>query len=137
MPPHQSGGQRPPELSTLVLRKLQSHLMEPKGITCRRLGPLFKLCNASGSGERWLTLVIAVRILHGQASQQVSQGQSTAQPPLTGTTNYAYCNKVSMESGLAVHPFRVDEIVVHPLRPSECTASCSARFSYELIQKAL
>jgi hypothetical protein len=137
MPPHQSGGQRPPELSTLVLRKLQSHLMEPKGITCRRLGPLFKLCNASGSGERWLTLVIAVRILHGQASQQVSQGQSTAQPPLTGTTNYAYCNKVSMESDLAVHPFRVDEIVVHPLRPSECTASCSARSSCELIQKAL
>jgi hypothetical protein len=42
-----------------------------------------------------------------------------------------------MESGLVVHPFRVDEIVEHPLQPSECTASCSTHFSYELIQKAL
>jgi hypothetical protein len=116
--PYQSGGQRPRELAAITLNGTQWN-----SLTMIRAA--LQAPNASGRGESWLKLVVVARISHGRAFQQVSQGQSTAEPLLAGTTSHAHCYRVPMASGFVIHSFRVDEIVVRLLQPRECSNSCS------------
>jgi hypothetical protein len=120
--PYQSGGQRPRELAAIAPNGTQWN-----SLTMIRAA--LQAPNASGRGESWLKLVVVARISHGQ---QVSQGQSTAEPLLADTTSHAHRYGVSMASGFAVRSFRVDEIVVRLLQLRECTNSCS-RWIYALL----